>query len=81
VLVFHELMNEVAQIVLVEVLCVRRFHRLQDATAISKEVRDDVRMADPGVLRLHVKNTSFVLDDFDDAEKRRDDFHGNDCAP
>jgi hypothetical protein len=70
VLLLHHLAHDLAHALLVEVLGVGGLGRLQDAATIHEKMRDDVRVADAGVLRLHMEHASLVPDVVVEPEER-----------
>ena len=74
VLILHHLPNGVLQPVVADVLRVARLRRLQDASTIHEDVRDDVRMLDARVFGLDVKDSTLVADVVVVAEEGRRSF-------
>jgi len=62
VLVLHELLDDLVQVLDADVLCVAGLLRRDDAPAIRKQVRDDVRVLDARVFGLDVVELALVAD-------------------
>ncbi|MBK7401731.1 MAG: hypothetical protein IPJ34_37125 [Myxococcales bacterium] len=76
VLLLHHLLDHLAHHRVAHVRGVGGLDRLQDASAIREEVRDDVRMLDARVLGLDVIDLPLVLEVVVEPEEGRGGLHG-----
>jgi hypothetical protein len=71
VLLFHQIANDLLQLVASDVLGVGRLDRLENAPAIHEKVRDDMGMPHPGVFGLYMEQPTPMFDVVIEAEERR----------
>jgi hypothetical protein len=74
VLLLHDAANDGGDVRLGRVLGVVRFRRLDDAAAVSEEVRDDARKLHAGIFGLDVEDPAAVADVVVEAEDWRRHF-------
>jgi hypothetical protein len=79
VLLLHQRPHFALHLLVADVLRVGSLLRSNDAPAVCEKVRDDVRMLDPRILGLDMKDAALVSDVVVEAEERRLGFHRQDC--
>ncbi len=70
-LFLHQVANRLAKILAANILGVRGFGALEDATAVGKQMRNDVGILDSRILRLNMEHTPTVFDVVIESEKWR----------